>query len=519
MRDGLLMVVFLSSMTLPAQQKPTAETASWWAQTTALANDGMEGRDTGTAAYERAAKYVAEQFAAAGLKPAGEGGTFFQRVPMHQVDLDADRSSISIEAPNDSKNSAPFGLLGEMTVAPRAGMNEEQTLELMFVGYGPTDAAEATYLKGKAVVFFNNAPASLSASERASFAARRTRALTEAGAAALIAIENPSAIEPTHWPVAYARSVQLAPVGAPGSGPLVFRADWMAGPRLFHFATAYGHSPFDNILRDGERGTPLSSFPLNAMLHIKLHTTEKEISSPNILAVLPGSDPKLAGEYVALSAHLDGYGFGTPVAGDTLYNGALDDAAYVALLIEVAKDLHAKAPGRSLLFCAFTGEEKGLLGSAWFTAHPTVPMGKIVADLNLDQLRPIFPLKILTMEGIDDSTLGATVKGMAKEFGIEVRPDREPERNLFRRADNYNFVKAGVPIASFIFGYDPGSAEETVYRDWYARRYHKPQDDLATPINWEAAAKFNRFYERLAVTVANATVRPAWLSGSAYAPR
>lgn len=129
------MVVFLSSMTLLAQQKPMAETASWWAQTTVLANDGMEGRDTGTAAYERAAKYVAEQFAAAVLKPAGEGGTFFQRVPMHQVDLDADRSSISIEALDDSKNSARFGLLGEMTVAPRAGMTEERTLELTFVGY------------------------------------------------------------------------------------------------------------------------------------------------------------------------------------------------------------------------------------------------------------------------------------------------------------------------------------------------------------------------------------------------
>ena len=128
-------------------------------------------------------------------------------------------------------------------------------------------------------------------------------------------------------------------------------------------------------------------------------------------------------------------------------------------------------------------------------------------------------MKILTMEGIEDSTLGATVKDLAAKMGIEVRADREPERNLFRRADNYNFVKVGVPIASFIFGYDPGSSEEKTYRDWYTNRYHKPKDDLATPIDWEAAAKFNLFYERLTMTVANAALRPPWSSGSAYAPR
>jgi Zn-dependent M28 family amino/carboxypeptidase len=221
---------------------------------------------------------------------------------------------------------------------------------------------------------------------------------------------------------------------------------------------------------------------------------------------------------VALSAHLDGYGYGTAVLGDKLYNGTLDDAAYVALLIELAKDLQYKAPARSLLFCIFTGEEKGLLGSAYFTTHLTVPKENIVANLNLDQLRPIFPLNILTMEGLTDSTLGDTVRTVASQFKIEVRPDLEPERNLFRRADNYNFVRIGVPIASFIFGYDKGSPEEVVYRDWYARRYHKPQDDIKTPIDWDAARKFNRFYTALTLTIANAPNRPQWLPSSPYSP-
>ncbi len=491
-------------------QKPSPEAASWWGQTTALANDGMEGRDTGTAAYERAAKYVAEQFAAAGLKPMGDGGTFFQRVPMREVDVDPAASSLIVRNPAGTEVKMRFTT--EITTVPRGDLSVEAPM--VFVGYGLP--AAGTDLKGKIAVFFNNTPAGLEAAERESYPARRLRALNDARAAAILSIDNPAAIEPFHWPAAYARSVVLAggPVAAMTTPPIVrvnsefaealFRAD---DPRRM------------GVVAKGGRGEFLDSFPMGLSALLEIHTHGKDISSPNVLAVLPGSDLKLAGEFAALSAHLDGYGYGTPVGSDTLYNGALDDAAYVALLIEVAKDLHAKAPGRSLLFCAFTGEEKGLLGSAWFTAHPTVPVEKIVADLNLDQLRPIFPLKILTMEGIDDSTLGATVKGLAAQFGIEMRPDREPERNLFRRADNYNFVKVGVPIASFIFGYDPGSAEEKVYRDWYARRYHKPQDDLQTPIDWEAAVKFNRFYERLAVTVANAPMRPAWLSGSPYAPK
>jgi Zn-dependent M28 family amino/carboxypeptidase len=251
--------------------------------------------------------------------------------------------------------------------------------------------------------------------------------------------------------------------------------------------------------------------------------THKDISSPNIIALLPGSDPALRAEHVVLSAHLDGYGYGTPVGGDALYNGALDDAAYVALLTEFAREQAAlplaQRPRRSLLFCIFTGEEKGLLGSMYYTAHPTVPVASMVANLNLDQLRPIFPLRILTMEGIADSTLGETARAVAQKFSIELRPDLEPERRLFMRADNYNFVQVGVPIAAFVFGYDRGSPEEVVYRDWYARRYHRPQDDLATPINWEAAEKFNRFYADLALTVANAGSRPAWLPSSRYAPR
>ncbi len=531
MRTPRLFHVTLSILlTIPAvaqsQKKPDAATAAWWAQTVALSNDSMEGRDTGTEAYERAAKYVADQFKAAGLKPAGDNGTYFQSVPMHQVDLDISNSSVEVmnSRPNTGIPSvASIGvttrfagppLLQQVTLTPREGLPPVTMGEMVFVGYGLPDAA--TDLKGKIAVFFNNTPSALTGPERDGFAARRLRALAQAGAIATVSIDNPLAIEPFHWPAAYARTVTLQGQTLPASAnaPVALRISSEAAADLF---LGSGHEIGD-IRRDGSAGATLQTFPLKFSMRIRITTISKDISSPNILAILPGSDPKLAPESVALSAHLDGYGYGTPVLGDNLYNGTLDDAAYVALLIELAKDLQHKAPARSLLFCILTGEEKGLLGSAWFTQHLTVPKENIVANLNLDQLRPIFPLNILTMEGLTDSSLGDTVRAVAAPFNIEIRPDLEPERNLFRRADNYSFVRIGVPIASFIFGYDKGSPEEVIYREWYARRYHKPQDDIKTPIDWDAAGKFDRFYTALTLAIANAPTRPQWLPSSPYSP-
>ncbi|HEY1993162.1 MAG TPA: M28 family peptidase [Edaphobacter sp.] len=493
-----------------SQQKPDAATAAWWAQTTALSNDSMEGRDTGSEAYERAANYVANQFKAAGLKPAGDNGTYLQRVPMHQIALDNDKSSVEILGPAGKSDTLRFTT--DVTTVPR---EQPSSIEapMIFLGYGlpPADLD----LKGKIAVFFNNTPADLAPAERETYTSRRLRALAQAGVAATLSIDNPAAIEPFHWPAAYARSVTIAGTSAPNANiPILIRINPVSLNALF---AASGHRSAE-IVTSGGKGAPLATFPLNLSARIRLTSTDKDISSPNILAILPGSDPKLAAEYVALSAHLDGYGYGTPVLNDNLYNGTLDDAAYVALLTELAKNLQHKAPARSLLFCIFTGEEKGLLGSAYFTQHLTIPKENIVANLNLDQLRPIFPLNILTMEGLTDSTLGDTVRTVAAPFKIEIRPDLEPERNLFRRADNYNFVRIGVPIASFIFGYDKGSPEEVVYRDWYARRYHKPQDDIKTPIDWDAAAKFNRFYTALTLAIANAPTRPQWLPSSPYSP-
>jgi Zn-dependent M28 family amino/carboxypeptidase len=193
----------------------------------------------------------------------------------------------------------------------------------------------------------------------------------------------------------------------------------------------------------------------------------------------------------------------------------------VALLIQFADNMHTHPVPlkRSILFCAFSGEEKGLLGSSYFVEHPTVPIADLSADINLDQLRPLFPLKELTALAVDDTTLGQTARDVASPMGIRIKPDTEPERHLLQRADHYPFLQAGVPAIGFIFGYEPGTDAERRYREWYRTRYHRPQDDVTQPVDFDAAAKFDRFFYALTEAVANESRRPAINPASSFANR
>jgi Zn-dependent M28 family amino/carboxypeptidase len=540
---ALFFVVAVSK--LAAQEHPRdaqihdADTQAWWHTTEALSGDAMEGRDTGTAAYERAAEYVAKRFKAAGLMPAGEEGTYFQRVPMHEVDVEPTGTSFVVERPGGALR---LGFLSEITVAASETALREGVGALAFRGYCGKEAM--TEVAGKIVVCFGTQRMRLpTGGERAANA-------KAAGALGVMSVDDPYfTIEPPRWPYAYARSVTLRAAGDVGAGAA---EKMLPGMRLS--AEAFGRllvgsgKDASEILKRGGAKEALPNFEIPGRLRVRLKLASKDISSPNVLAVLPGTDATLAGQYVVVAAHLDGYGYGTPVHGDDLYNGTLDDAAYVALLIQMADDLKAGAvghrgltrvryevggqsengsdavdrgitlvpPKRSILFCAFTGEEKGLLGSSWFVKHPTVPEEEMAADINLDQLRPLFPLKILTAEAVGESTLGATARAVGKGMGIEIREDREPERGLLRRADQWPFLRMHVPAISFIFGYDPGTEAEKRYREWYEVRYHRPQDDLTQPVDFQAAQTFDVFFYRMVETVADEAERPAILPTSVF---
>ncbi|HEY1947986.1 MAG TPA: M28 family peptidase [Bryobacteraceae bacterium] len=497
--------------------EPDAATRRWWSYTQALANDKMQGRDTGSTGYAAAEAYVIQQFQKAGLKPAGVDG-FRQPVPMRSARVNTAASPLQLVR---NGKVTPLSWYRQITLAVHPDMPAQLQAPLYFVG--DATVVDGGKLQGAVAV-------TLSAPRIRIAGVRRPAALSGAALkslAATLSIDNLGGPEPPIWPVPYAASVSLSDtsaglstqsrLAAPAPAPLAFRFNPDQAEMLF---AGSGHT-YAELKKLFEAGQPLPNFPLSGALRATLKLDESQIVSDNILAVLPGSDPVLRSEYVVLSAHLDGYGLGEARHGDGIYNGAFDDAAYVALLMDLAQLWHESGTEfkRSLLFCIVTGEEKGLLGSRYFAAHPTIPKSQLAADLNLDQVRPIFPLKTLTTLALKESSLGATVQQVAEPLGIRIQEDPEPERNLLRRSDHYSFMQIGVPAVNFVFGYEKGSPDEKVYRAWYAERYHSPADDLQQPWLPGAAAKFNGFYAALVKAVAEAPDRPRWSPGSNFMPR
>jgi Zn-dependent M28 family amino/carboxypeptidase len=231
-----------------------------------------------------------------------------------------------------------------------------------------------------------------------------------------------------------------------------------------------------------------------------------------VAALLPGSDAALTREHVVLTAHLDHVGVGAGVNGDRLYNGAMDNAAGIATLVEVARHLAATTPRprRSVLFVAVTAEEHGLLGSRYFAGDPTVPKASIVANINTDMFLPLFPMKSVMVMGLDESDLGDRVREVAAAAGLGVAGDPEPERNRFTRSDQYSFIRQGVPALAMKVGFAPGSAEAAIEARWTKERYHQPSDDLQQPFDLGAAVAFTQLVGALSADVANRPARPQW---------
>jgi hypothetical protein len=473
------------------------DTRAWWDITAELSNDSMEGRDTGSSDYGRAAQVVAAKFAAAGLQPLGEHGGWLQPVAMNEIRFE--RAMVTIGA-------RPLKWLYDFSLKPTDKMAATLDVGLAYRGY--CDSAAIGDVKGKLVICHGTHRAGLPTAKQ------RETAVQSAGGAGVMTIADPGfVVEPPRWPLPYARNVSRVGAKSGSDGFLDIRLNAAALDQVI----GAGHDSADLIAK-GSAGAPLPSFDIADRLHATFTVSSRRIASPNVLGMLPGTDPAKAGEAIVLSAHLDGYGHGESIAGDDIYNGTLDDAAYVALLIRLAERRQGKGYLRPLIFAAWTGEEKGLLGSEQFLAAPPLPTKRMAANINLDQLRPIFPLDLLTVHALDDTTLGDDARAVAQRLGIAVQRDPEPERNLLQRSDQWNFIKAGIPATAFVFGYRPGTESERIYRHWYTTGYHTPKDDLQQPIDWQAAADFNAFFYALVEQVAGQKAAPAWKEGSKLQP-
>lgn len=500
LRAAGLAATFLASAALAAPPDTAdADTRAWWAITEELSSDAMEGRDTGSAGYDRAAEVVARAFAAAGLQPAGTGGGWFQPVEMDEIAIT--RAELSV-------GGRALTFLHDYRLTPTAAMPLQFTAPLAYRGY--CDASALGAVAGKIVICHATRRAGLPGD------ADREAAVKAAGGIGLLSIADPGfTVEPPRWPAAYARQVKLAGAAADTDRfvRIVVNADALG--------TLTGKSDAEAavLIASGSRGDPLPAFDIDQPLAARFETRARRIQSPNVLGLLPGTDPAKTGEAIVLSAHLDGYGYGEPIDGDNLYNGTLDDAAYVALLIRLAQQRQGKGYARPVLFAAFAGEEKGLLGGEYFVAHPTLPKAALAGNINLDQLRPIFPLDLLTVHALDDNSLGADARAVAGKLGIAVQRDPEPERNMLKRSEHWAFIKAGIPATGFVFGYRPGTKSEEIYRHWYRTGYHTPQDDPGQPIDWQAAGDFNRFFYALVDRVANKGSAPGWNPDSPLKPK
>lgn len=495
----------------------------WWAHVEYLASDALEGRNTGSPGHAKAVAYVAQKLGEAGVRP-GAGGGFVQPVALEARKVVEEKSRLALV--RDGKEE-PL-VLGEHALLGTRGEEGATEAPLAFAGYclSMPDAKHDDFagldLKGKLAVCLQGGPAGASAPMRAhaSSLAERWGALERAGAVGVVGLSNPRFVDVPWERSSLTRkhpSMTFAdPALQEGRGArLNVTINPAHAERLF---AGSGHA-YAELLKLADAEQPLPRFALPVRLRAELALERSPVQSANVVGVLPGSDPALQNEAVVLSAHVDHLGVGEPIGGDAIYNGAMDNASGVATLLEAARALadasSGKRPRRPVVFVAVTGEEKGLLGSRYHALHPTFT-GTMVADVNVDMFMPLHPLKSLVAYGADESTLKAPLEAVAREHGLALRPDREPNRVLFVRSDQYSFVRVGVPALALKFGYEPGSPEEQTHRTWIHDRYHAPSDDLQQPVDREAAARFNRFVVDLLRRVADAPAAPAWNADSFF---
>ncbi|HEX9947785.1 MAG TPA: M28 family metallopeptidase [Allosphingosinicella sp.] len=508
---------------LPAQSvatPPLFTPDSFRSHVAFLADDRLEGRDAGTRGYDLAALYVASRFEALGLKPAKAEG-WYQQVPFLEFRHSGEPASLTI-------GGRRFVHGQEVTLSPSPEA-ERVALEapVVFAGYGleapeiGIDDYKGLDVRGKVVVVLNGFPKGMKSDVGAHLNSDKRRVASRHGAVGLVTIRTLSESKRRPW----ARMQETA--NEPGIGwtgadgraytpapNLRFRAtlDSPAAEALF----AGARTPLSRILAQAERngGRP-KGFALKQRLSVSQQSSLRKFTSPNVLAVLPGSDPALAGEYVLLMAHLDHEGIKAQGEGDRIYNGAMDNAVGIATMIEVARAMATSPdrPKRSILFAAVTAEEDGLLGSQYLARHPLAG-GKVAAVVNLDMPVLLYDFTDVIAFGAEHSTMGEAVARAGRSMGVALAEDPLPTEGLFTRSDHYRFVQEGVPSVFLMTGFANGGREK--FTDFLATHYHKPSDQLSLPIDWRAGAKFVRINYEIAREIADAPQAPRWYADSFF---
>ena len=495
-----------------------------------LADDKMEGRGTATRGYDMAAQYVAEQMQAMGLAPGGRGG-YLQPVPFVRADLKAGACSFALVKGGDT---VPLQVGKDVILSPdylRAKWTTEAPL--VFAGYG-VSAPELGYddfanldVRGKVLVTFRGAPPRFPNDQRAYYSngVVKDQIASARGAIGILQIQKPDDEARAPWernirqsklpgfrwldaggaPANVQAAIELAGSFSPQAEPRVFEGS----PKTYAQAVADAES------------SRVQSFPLAWSVKAERVTEQTRTSSPNVVGVLRGSDPKLRNECIVVSAHLDHLGISEPVKGDSINNGAYDNASGTAMMLEVARafaSLKVK-PKRSLVFLNVTGEEKGLQGSDYFARNDAPDSLDVVGDVNLDMVLLLRPLTKVVPIGGEHTSFGPLVERAAKLAGLDTAPDPLPAEVVFVRSDQFSFIKQGVPAVFPVSGNDGSAAGSDEVAHWRVEHYHSPSDDMNQPFDWPSGAKFTSMAFWTAWIAADAKEPPRWNQGDFFGDR
>jgi hypothetical protein len=491
------------------------------ADITWLADDARQGRDAGTPGYDAAAKYVADRFAELKLTPAAADGQWYQTVPF--VTVTADRT-----APRRLTIGGRSFTHGGDVIANLYGTGAQTVeTETVFVGHGIVDPARGIDdyagldVKGKTVVLFYGVPKGFPSDVAAAINNRKQQIAEEHGAVGVITLLTSAIAKQFPWDViteqasepymSWATETGLPYRNAPG-----IKASGIARGPAAEALFASAPQRYRDVLAAADKGGSVKGFALKPRISFAATTTAERFTSPNVIGMIPGSDPALKGEAVLLMAHLDHVGVDPAVKGDDkIFNGAMDNAAGVATMLEAARAFMTagERPKRTVIFAAVTAEEDGLLGSQYLAKHP-VGGAKVTSVVNLDMPILLYDFTDVVAFGAEHSTMGPIVAKAAGDLGVKLSPDPLPEENLFTRSDHYRFVTEGVPSVFLVSGFANGG--EKIFRDFLANHYHKPSDQVTLPFDWAAGAKFAHVNYNIARALADAPQAPRWYADSEF---
>ncbi len=502
-----------------------------------LAHDLLKGRDTGSEGYAIAAEYMAAHFAQYGLKPAGDNNSYFQQVTFLRRKLEPETAFLAFHG---EQGSLPLNFPEEFYTGGSSQATEMKlSAPMVFVGYGIKAPAlnhndyQDVDVKDKIVVLLNAKPKSFPSEEGAHFASRfeRARVAADHGAIGILYLQTPEAERRYSYERIKKKSSEpgynwLDKNGKPGYDFSPLQGGALLSMKASRKLLADESFNFDALIELSEQDQPLPRFAMKKTATLASRTQHETITSPNVVAVVEGSDPELKNEYLLYSAHLDHIGedFHNHPGHDhkdhdTINNGALDNASGCAIMLETARLFAANPPKRSVLFVAVTGEERGLLGSDYFAHNPTVPVEQIVANINLDMPLILYPIGDVIAFGAEHSSMRDYVQRAAEKMGLQLSPDPMPEQNIFIRSDHYSFVKKGVPAVFLVPGFkslDPEIDGAKMFEKFFTEHYHQPTDESVLPINYEAGSRFTQVNYMIGNEIANSQTRPQWNEGDFF---